>query len=139
MLCEILDRPYILQENGDIASVDDLLKQIRQGFRYRCVEPGEKIGYINHIPHPAVKRIVRDVLGTSQKHEYFRAALDGRWCVKMKQTTINKKVGKYYIRGTWKNEKEEIYNKVVKEYDPNKIAEEIMTSSTLDVDILHLK
>ena len=138
-LCEILDRPYILQENGDISSVDDFLKQVNFGFRYRCVEPGEKIGYLNHIPHHAVKRIVRDILKTSQKHEYFRAALDGRWCVKMKQTTINKKVGKYYIRGTWKNEKEEIYNKVVKEYEPNKIAEEIMTSSTLDVDILHLK
>ena len=138
MLCEILDRPYILQENGDFSSVDDLLRQIKQGYRYRCAEPGEKIGYINHISHAAVKRIVRDILGTSQKHEYFKAALDGRWCVKMKQTTINKKVGKYYVRGTWKNDKEEIINKIVKEYDPTAMAIDYMSSSTADLDVLGL-
>lgn len=137
-LCEILDRPYILLENGDISSVDDFLRQVKFGYRYRCVEPGEKIGYLNHIPHATIKRVVRDCLNTSQKHEYFRAALNGRWCVKMKQNRINNKLGKYYIRGTWKNDKEEIIDKVIKEYDPATEAIDYMTSSTADLDILNL-
>lgn len=118
MLCEILDRPYILNENGEITSVDDIIKQIKNGTEWRSIAVGEKYGYINHISHAAVKRIMREVLGTSQKHKYMRQALNGRWCVRLKYATINGKSGMWYVRGKWTNDKEEIIDKVIRKYDP---------------------
>lgn len=119
MLCEILDRPYILNDKGEITSVDDIIKQIKNGTEWRSITVGERYGYINHISHAAVKRIMREVLGTSQKHKYMRQALNERWCVRLKNAKINGVCGMWYVRGKWINEKDEIIDKVVKVYDPS--------------------
>lgn len=135
MLCEILDRPYILKANGSISSTDDLLRQIKLGYNCRCVEVGEKIGYINHIRQSDVKRIVRDILGTSQKHEYFRAALDGKWCVMKKEERINGEKSRYYNRGYWIDSHKDKYEKIYKEYNPN---DEILEKSIPEASELNI-
>ena len=120
MLLEILDRPYWLKKNGEIDSVDDLIRQIKFGYQYRCANPGEELGHINFIKQAAVKRIMKDCLGQMKKHDYMRCALDGEWCVIMKNVKINGTQGKWYIRGRWIDKKEEVYEKSVKRYEPNK-------------------
>ena len=132
MLCEILDRPYILKENGDIESIDDLIKQIRNGREFRTVNTGEKIGYINHISHAAVRRIVREVIGTSQKHKYMRAALDGKWCVRLKNAKINGKNGLWYVRGKWINDKDEVMERLILTYDPTAKADFFIKNDSTD-------
>jgi hypothetical protein len=138
MIAEILDRPYILKRSGDIGSIDDIIRQIKFGHNVRCAEPDEAIGYINHISQTAVKRIMRDVLGTSQSHKYMRVALDGKWCVKLKNSKINNKQGFWYVRGKWIDDKEETIEKVVKKYDPTASAEKFIENIEADT-ILGLK
>ena len=139
MIAEILDRPYILKKNGDISSIDDLLRQIKLNYTCRCVEPDEKVDYINHISQTAIKRIMRDILGTSQSHKYMRAALDGKWCVCLNNHKINGKQGYWYVRGSWLNDKKEIIEKVVKKYDPTASVDKFMENTDEVADILSLK
>ena len=139
MLCEVLDRPYILKKNGDIESTDDLIKQIKNGKEYRALYADEKIDYINHISHAAVKRILREVFGTSQKHKYMKAALDGKWCVKFKNTRINGINGLWYVRGNWKNDKEELINMVIKTYDSTAKPSDFINNEAINLSILGLE
>ena len=119
MLMEILNRPYWLKSNGDIESVDDLLRQIQLGYQYRSANVGETLGYLNHISHAAVKRIMKERLGQIKKHDYMREALDGSWCVLTKNTRINGKNGLWYIRGKWVNKTENQYMLNLAVYNPN--------------------
>ena len=132
MLLEILNRPYWLKKNGDIDSVDDLIKQIKNGYHYRAANIDEQLSYINHISHAAVKRIMKECLGMIKKHEYMRYALDGNWCVVNKSKRINNKIDKYYVRGKWidMNTCKYVENKL--EYDSLKSVVDDMTAQPDD-------
>ena len=132
MLLEILNRPYWLKKNGDVDSVDDLIKQIKNGYSYRPANIDEQLSHLNHISHAAVKRIMKDCLGMMKKHEYMRYALDGHWCVVNKSKRINNKIDKYYIRGKWidMNTCRYVENKLV--YDSLKSVVDDMTTQPDD-------
>lgn len=135
MLLEILNRPYWLKKNGDVDSVDDLIKQIKNGYSYRPANIDEQLSHLNHISHAAVKRIMKDCLGMMKKHEYMRYALDGHWCVVNKSKRINNKIDKYYIRGKWidMNTCRYVENKL--EYDSLKSVVDDMTTQPDDNEL----
>lgn len=129
MLIEILNRPYWIKNNGEIESVDDLIKQIKNGYQYRASNVGEVVGYLNHISHAAVKRIMKECLGMIKKHDYMKYALDGKWCVLSKSTRINKKIGQYYVRGKWTDMKLGKYTAEPLQYNPHKDVVDEMTKT----------
>lgn len=136
-LIEILDRPYWIKKDGHIESVDDLLQQISKGYKYRSCLPGEEVGHLNFITQAAIKRIMKDILGISKKHDYLRMALSGTWCCVKQAAVMGGKVGKYYVRGVWTDDKMMAYKKTIKKYEPEYIVK-IEETETDQLEMLGL-
>jgi hypothetical protein len=136
-LIEILDRPYWIKKDGHIESVDDLLQQISKGYKYRNCLPGEEVGHLNFITQAAIKRIMKDILGISKKHDYLRMALSAYWCCVKQTAVMGGKAGKYYVRGVWTDDKMMAYKKIFKKYEPEYIVK-IEETETDQLEILGL-
>ena len=120
-LIEILDRPYWLRTDGHIESVDDLIQQIKKGYDYRPCKVNEELAYLNYIPQSAVKRIMKEVLSNTKKHDYLKMALNGKWCYIKQTMKIGENIGHYYVRGYWTDQKMTKYEKAFKKYEPSYI------------------
>ena len=120
-LLEILDRPYWIGTDGHIGSVDDLINQIKKGYDYRASKANEELACLNYIPQSAVKRIMKEVLGNTKKHDYLKMALNGHWCYVKQTMVISGKTGHYYVRGQWTDQKLTKFEKKFKKYKPEHV------------------
>lgn len=136
MLDEILNRKYLLDKKTGrfILGYDDMIRQIKQGYTYRAPEKSEHVGYINHIPRGAINRILNDVLHSGKiRHNYMRNALDGRWCVKEKQSYENGIKDRYYIRGRWIDREMEVIEREIRTVTDKDIMHQSQSEDVLEL------
>ena len=116
LLLEYLDKPYYLDENGNFADVDDMLKQmkgIEQTYRSNTTKQ-----HINHIQNSYVSSIYTNILHQKKiDHNCMRNVLDGKWCVKKKRCRIGGVNSYFYIRGSWIDIENDNVDAIVMEFN----------------------
>lgn len=134
LLLEYLNKPYVLDENGNFASVDDMLKQMKgveQTYRSNT-----SLQYLNHIQNSYVSKIWIELLHQKKiDHNCLRNVLDGLWCVKKNRCRIGGVNSYFYIRGKWKDIENDIIEREFKLYDNTQSCQSV-DNMKFDVDCL---
>ena len=77
MLTEILNRDYILNEDGMFIDNDDCINQVMH--KDRNLKPGEHVGKIKIIKSSYIKNILKRVIGENRTHKYIYHLLKSSW------------------------------------------------------------
>ena len=136
LLLEYLDKPYYLDENGNFADVDDMLKQmkgIEQTYRSNTTKQ-----HINHIQNSYVSSIYTNILHQKKiDHNCMRNVLDGKWCVKKKRCRIGGVNSYFYIRGNWIDIENDNVDAIVMEFNETQSIQSI-DNTGFEVDHLFI-
>lgn len=124
LLIEYLDKPYYLDEKGNFASVDDMLKQMKgveQTYRSNT-----SLQYLNHIQYSYVSKIYIDLLHQKKcDHNCLRNVLDGQWCLKKNRCRIGGVNSYFYIRGKWQDIENDNIEREFKVYENTQSSQSI--------------